>query len=455
MRRRITVTIVAVVAGALLLSGLASLLLVARAERQKAESDVTRQAEELATDADQIERPAGLANLARIMKLSDLRLVTTANGRIVGQLPAGVTAADVRPAKLAAGETVHGHHRLLVYAAAPVRTRAGAVAVVVLTRRSTRVPGATGYFVVSAVIALVLAGVIGDWLGHRIAGPLQEAEHATRRIAAGDLDVAVPVAPGADQEVASLAGSINTMAPALARSRRLERQFLMSVSHDLRTPLTSIRGFAEAIADGTATDHARAAEIIAAESRRLERLVGDLLDLAKLDARRFSLDVRPVDLREVVTDTAEGFRPAADDYGLALVVDGQGPDSPVAADRDRLGQVVANLVENALKFAGTQITVRSYAGPNPAIVVEDDGPGIAGGDVATVFQRLAPDHRTPARQVGSGLGLAIVAELVTAMGGDVRAESPIGPGGGTRMIVRLRPWSGAVYAAPPADVTGV
>ncbi len=108
------------------------------------------------------------------------------------------------------------------------------------------------------------------------------------------------------------------MAEGLERSRRLERQFLLSVSHDLRTPLTSIRGFAEALAEGKAPDPAHAAGIISAEARRLERLVGDLLELAKLDARRFSLDVRATDVAEVVADTAEGFRPAADAAGVAL-----------------------------------------------------------------------------------------------------------------------------------------
>src|SRR5205823_14198502 len=157
--------------------------------------------------------------------------------------------------------------------------------------------------------ALAAAAVLGDQLGRRIARPLQEAEIATRRIAAGDLDASVPVQPGADEELASLARSINTMATTLARSRGLERQFLLSVSHDLRTPLTSIRGFAEAIADGAAPDDRRAAEVIAAESRRLERLVGDLLDLAKLESRQFTFHSRPIDLNEVTADTAEGFRP--------------------------------------------------------------------------------------------------------------------------------------------------
>ena len=227
------------------------------------------------------------------------------------------------------------------------------------------------------------------------------------------------------------------MAAALERSRGLERQFLLSVSHDLRTPLTSIRGYAEALTEHKAKP-GRAAAVILSESRRLERLVGDLLELAKLDARRFSLDLRPTDVADVVAGTAEGFRPAAGDAGLVLKVDVSGDGIATAtADPDRLAQVVANLVENALKFAGRRITVGAGPGEGHVLVwVEDDGPGIAPEDLPHVFDRFYTVARTPARQVGSGLGLAIVHELVEAMGGSVDAEP--GAGGGARMVVRLR-----------------
>jgi two-component system sensor histidine kinase BaeS len=209
---------------------------------------------------------------------------------------------------------------------------------------------------------------------------------------------------------------------------------LLSVSHDLRTPLTSIRGFAEAIADGAAPDTHRAAEVIAAESRRLERLVRDLLDLAKLEARQFSLDMRPTDLSEVTADTAEGFRPHADQLGVALTVATPPEPLTITADRDRLAQVVANLVENALKFATARIDVTtSLMVDRKELSVTDDGPGIPSEDLPHIFERLYTSARTPTRQVGSGLGLAIVAELVSAMHGSVRAEST--PTGGTRMVV--------------------
>ncbi|HET9444443.1 MAG TPA: HAMP domain-containing sensor histidine kinase, partial [Acidimicrobiales bacterium] len=197
---------------------------------------------------------------------------------------------------------------------------------------------------------------------------------------------------------------------------------------------------ATAIAEGAAPDNERAAQVIAAESRRLERLVADLLELAKLDARRFSLEVRPVDVAEVVADTAEGFRPAADEAGLALTVTVPGPGAlRTDTDPDRLAQVVANLVENALKFAATAIAVSAGANDEGGVtvVVEDDGPGIPTDERGRAFDRLHQSSRTPARRVGSGLGLAIVSELVGAMGGQVRAEPGTG-GAGTRMVVDLR-----------------
>ena len=249
--------------------------------------------------------------------------------------------------------------------------------------------------------------------------------------------------------------SINSMAAELERSRGIERNFLLSVSHDLRTPLTSIRGFAEAIAEGAAPDHEQAAAVITAEARRLERLVRDLLDLAKLDARRFSLDVRPTDIGEVVAGTAEGFRPAAQDAGVALTVDAPAlADQPAYADPDRLAQVVANLVENALKYAAGNIRVGVAARDGFLVLwVDDDGPGIAAADLPHVFDRLYTAARAPARQgAGSGLGLAIVKELVDAMGGSVRAESQRGAGG-TRMVVTLRPWSGPRPAGAASTTT--
>jgi len=133
--------------------------------------------------------------------------------------------------------------------------------------------------------------------------------------AAGDLDARVEVRPHENPEFVQLAESINTMGGSLARARDQERQFLMSVSHELRTPLTSIRGYAEAVLDGATDDPHAAAAVISSEARRLERLVQALLDLARLDADRFTFDLRTVDAALVARQVVSGFQPRAADLG--------------------------------------------------------------------------------------------------------------------------------------------
>jgi two-component system, OmpR family, sensor kinase len=221
-------------------------------------------------------------------------------------------------------------------------------------------------------------------------------------------------------------------------ARGLERDFLLSVSHDLRTPLTSIGGYAEAIADGTVEsreDQKRAAEVIEAEARRLERLVADLLDLARLDAHEFSLTPRPVDAAEVVGEAVDAFEPAAREIDVELGVN-RPSSAPVDADPERLGQVVANLVENALKYARTRVTVGvSSANGTLELRVDDDGPGIDPDDLPRVFDRLYTSRSAPGRKVGTGLGLAIVRELSAAMGGTADVVSL--DSHGTRFVVRI------------------
>ncbi len=215
--------------------------------------------------------------------------------------------------------------------------------------------------------------------------------------------------------------------------------FLLSVSHELRTPLTSIRGYADAVVDGATDDPSAAAAVISTEARRMERLVQDLLDLARLDADRFSLHAQPVDSAHLVREVVDGFRPRADQLGLELVT-GSGSSVPVwvSADPDRLGQVVANLVENASSFAAHRVTVDAgtVAG-RPAVWVTDDGPGIPADQLSDVFVRHFVSDRVPGRRKGSGLGLAIVSELATAMGATVEAQSPVAGERGTRMVVWL------------------
>ena len=217
------------------------------------------------------------------------------------------------------------------------------------------------------------------------------------------------------------------------RSRGLEQQFLLSVSHDLRTPLTSIRGYAEALDDGKA-DPKKAAAVIRAESKRLERLVADLLDLAKLQARSFTFSMQPVDVAAAVhtaTTGAAGSWPEITFHPFTT-----GP-LIVSADPDRLAQALANLVENAGRFARSTVAVTARQENGVAVItVDDDGPGIAAEDLPHVFERLYVARHAPRRtESSSGLGLAIVNELVTAMGGTVSAGAA--PQAGARLEIRL------------------
>ena len=482
MRRRLTVAMVVMVLVTLALSGVVSLYLAQRTTVNQTRHELVHEAAGLAASVQQqangTSDPAvTLRNLLRALKVT-LRLdgatvlAVRPNGQLIGlapvsndpQLPSGLTPALLQPAALYQLQTVSGRTGGIshpeVFAAVPYeaslqigRNARQVVQVVLLTRRPPSALDTAGpWFALSSLVILILAGLVAWRLGQRFTAPIHAAQEVAGRIAAGDLDARVPDPPGTDPELAALAASINSMTEGLARAKAAERHFLQSVSHDLRTPLTSIRGFAEAIEDGATADAVAAAGVIASEARRLERLVGDLLALATLEARRFTLQPEVVDVSGLVGSAAAAFIPSAVEIGLTLRVE-PGPPLDALADRDRLAQVVANLIENALRYAGTGVWVGTAGGPaGPEIWISDDGPGIAPADLPKVFERLyaarrQPDGSQPGRPIGSGLGLTIVAELVAAMGGTVRAESPLSEAGGTRMVVALPPGS---KLGPPA-----
>ena len=459
MRRRLMLAMVGLVAVVLLIAGVGSLVLSRIEARNDAKAQLVSEADSLRNVKNGTESVKVLHIIGRTLKLENAELIRIdPAGNLETDLPHGLTADQLDVAALQAGETTSGRAGNFVYAAAPVdlspleRVRLhdfeGTLAIL-LTRDVGGLGPSWGYFIAAGAAALAVAALVAWQMSRRMSRPLVEAVGATARIAAGDLESRVPVRAHDYPEFSSLAGSINHMAQSLEDSRARERHLLLAVSHDLRTPLTSIRGFAEAIHDGAVEDEGKAADVIIAESRRLERLVGDLLDLTKLEARQMSISLRPTDVAEVVSTTVEGFRPAAAKGGLALVVDapeGRPDHPPAEADPDRLAQLLANLIENALDFARTAVTVAFGTDPSTGactITVDDDGPGIAPGDLSRVFERFYRADRGPKRRAGSGLGLAIVAELAAAMGGTARAVSPLHAGGGTRFVVTLRWWQGA------------
>ncbi|HET9078194.1 MAG TPA: HAMP domain-containing sensor histidine kinase [Acidimicrobiales bacterium] len=477
MRRRLTVAMVLMVLATLVLSGLFSLAFAVHSTTTQTRRELQREAQGLAVTVQNEADTANRTDPARALRnvLNALRSPLRLDGsavvavRTTGQLfdpaaprqravlPARLTAAQLQPARLLRLIPVSGQAGGAVFAAFPYRTRIdilgtprSVVQVVVLTRRPPSALAVAGpWFALSSLVILIVAGVVASRLGRRFVRPLRAAQEVTSRIAAGDLDARVPRPPGTDPELAALVDSVNSMALGLGRARQAERHFLQSVSHDLRTPLTSIRGFAEAIEDGATADAVAAAGVIASEARRLERLVADLLALGTLEARRFTLQTGPVDLTESAVAAAAAFAPAAAELGLALAVDADPAPCVVMADPDRLAQVIANLVENALRYAGSAVRVGTrHRSGEVDVWVSDDGPGIPSEMLPQVFDRLFVARPRPDRPIGSGLGLTIVAELVRAMGGRVRAESPAAVGGGTRMVVTLP--AASVPPGPPA-----
>ncbi len=448
MTRRLVVVIVLTVLGTLVVAAVTTVL-ISRGQARQATEDVLRdQAESLAVAVGGIDPalPARqqaatrqvLRELRQALRVDGVEFVLLdATGEIAGALPDGVAAADLDLAALAAGQTVSGANGSLVYAAAPdVRPRLTIIAIV--TQQATTGAGeALPFFLVASAITLVIGAAVAVVLGRRLARPVDAAAGAARKIADGQLSTRLPAPPDEQRdELAGLTRSINAMASGLERSRALEQQFLLSVSHDLRTPLTSIHGYALAISDGTAPDAGAAAEIILAESRRLERLVADLLDLAHLDGR--SLSLRPVDhdLRIDAQEAVRAASPASERAGVAVRF---APGSPVIAHADpaRVLQLLGNLLDNACKFARSRVDVHVTDELGMAVLrVDDDGPGIAPDDRPHVFERLYVSGRRPERaEVGSGLGLAIVRQLAEAMDGSVAVNAA--PSGGARIEVRL------------------
>src|SRR5206468_1697419 len=266
----------------------------------------------------------------------------------------------------------------------------------------------------------------------RISRPVDRIAIAAQTLTGGTHPEPVPVE--GPTEIATLAASFNALVEQLQRAQEAERNFLLSVSHELKTPLTAIRGYAEAVEDG-AIEPREAAATVAVEAARLERLVKDLLDLARMNKTDFSVHNAEIDLSEVADDAVRRYQPQADAFGVTIAAVHEGP-SPAVADADRVLQVVSNLVENALRVTPEGGEVRVVARPG-VLRVEDTGPGLGDDERAHAFERFYLHERYGReRPVGTGLGLAIVKELTEAMGGTVQVEST--PGRSTAFTVRLQ-----------------
>ncbi|RKR89407.1 two-component system sensor histidine kinase BaeS [Micromonospora pisi] len=313
---------------------------------------------------------------------------------------------------------------------------------VALTRETTTglwrmVLGSLWLPLLAGLGAGVVAGIL---LARRLARPIRNAAVAATRLRSGDRNVRLPVEP--PQEVADLAYAFNQLAAALAGSEGRQREFLLSVSHELRTPLTAIRGYAEAIADGVVGPEGaqRAGQTMLTEAEHLDRLVSDLLALARLEAVDFPLEPIRIDLARLVEDAAQTWAARCAAVGVLFRTEVPARPVPAYTDPGRIRQVVDGLLENALRVVppGAPVVLAVGEAPDGGALIEvrDGGPGFTDDDLAVAFERGALHQRyRGVRKVGSGLGLALAAGLVRRLGGRIVAAHA--PEGGAHFTVHL------------------
>lgn len=349
-----------------------------------------------------------------------------------------------------------------VYGAATRRTELGRIALYVAApiKVGGRIVGATysssttfsiltllsDYRRQLALVILVFVGgtfVLAELLGRWLIRPLKHLDAGASTLAG---DHTVRVTPEGPREIRALAEAFNRLADDIETSsvelheeERRKSRFVSDVSHELRTPLTAIRGAAETLMDEDVPpeDHARFLSRIVSESDRLARLANDLMTLQRIEGATGELPLGRVELAQVAALAAEALEPVADGRGVAVTVDGDAPD--VLGDRDRLQQVVANLIDNATRFtpAGKRVRVALRAeGDFSVVEVADEGPGIPAADLPRLFDRFYRSELSRTRATGgAGLGLAIVRAIVTAHGGTIEAANR--DEGGAVFTVRL------------------
>lgn len=288
----------------------------------------------------------------------------------------------------------------------------------------------------SGIVGLVFAFILAALMSRQIAKPLGAVADAAEAVARGDYDASLPET-GAS-EVRGVAQAFNTMTREVRSTQQSQRDFLANVSHDLKTPLTSIQGYSQAIIDGAVRDPAAAAEVIYSEADRLARMVNDLTDLARLQSGRVSLHLDRVDIAALTEALTQRIDVVAKKKNISIGVKSPG-SIVVAADGDRMAQVITNLLSNAVKFTPENghinVSLRSLDN-GVEVAVHDSGIGIPQDELSRVFERFYQVDKARGPRRGTGLGLAIAKEIVTAHGGRIRAES-VGEGHGATFVVWL------------------
>ena len=368
----------------------------------------------------------------------------------VGKLPqlprSTVSVADLEAGKLSTLD-VRWNSRKFLAVAQPLKIGDQLFGALVVAKPTSQLRSRWVTLVERLAIAfgggVIVAGLLGLYLSRRITKPLLSLSSAADEIAGGNYGVEIPVPRGSD-EISQLSARFGDMAEKLAESEQLSRNFLMSVSHELRTPLTAIRGHVAALREGVIDDpqlRDASLEIIGEEAIRLERLVGDVLDLAKLDAHRFTVLQEEVDMQQLCERAYATFveeaRKRTIDYRREFQA-----HPVIVTDGDRVLQIISNLLSNAFRWTpeGGRVELElSSENGAVSVVVADTGPGIGPEERERIFRAFWSRDGG-----GTGLGLAIARELAVALGGRIELDSA--PGRGSRFELVL-PASGVPGSA--------
>jgi signal transduction histidine kinase len=350
--------------------------------------------------------------------------------------PSGIPSSDY--VDLKRGEhpvfqfTPPGKHTRYIGVGAPVFQNHGVVGAVILAKPLSDVNNAwknvTGPIAIGLVIGLVAAFILASLVAQRITRPLTTIGAAADRVARGDLDVNVVTPKTSDDELGALTTRFQGMVDRLREVDELERNFLMRVTHELRTPLTAISGHVQAVGDGVVgpDDLEESLTAVNEEVRRLDRLVGDLLDLTRLEAHQFRVVSEEVGLEALLEQAAASFREKARANDIEF--DTTTAAAPtVMSDGDRVLQIVTNLLDNAFRWTprGGMVKLACVTSSGiAAITISDSGPGIAPGDLQSVFHPFYSRRG----EGGTGLGLSIARELAQALGGRLAVDSQLGKG---------------------------
>lgn len=276
------------------------------------------------------------------------------------------------------------------------------------------------------ITGLAAAVAVSVFVSRRVVNPIRQMMQASRHIAEGHYRERVSVT--GDDELGQLARSFNRMAATLEQTETMRRDLIANVAHELRTPLSSIKGYMEGLIDGVLPAEPDTYQLVYREADRLQRLVNDLQELSRVEAGAFQLERRSVSLAALAGQTADRLRPQFEEKAVNLHLNVPDNLPPVAADEDRLSQVLVNLVGNALQYtpAGGSVTISAAADNRRVeLSVSDTGLGIAPEHLPYLFTRFYRVDKSRSRAGGgSGIGLTIAKHLVEAHGGEIRATSP-------------------------------